>query len=116
MMRICALSLLVMLAACNTRSVEITSRPLQIQTAQVADPAAVQMAPITLRVVTPDSMDAFMAQLREQQGVTQTVFVAMSMRDYENLALNLGDLARYIEQQKAVITYYRQITAPVPNN
>jgi hypothetical protein len=30
------------------------------------------------------------------------------MRDYENLALNLADLRRYIEQQKEIIVYYEK--------
>jgi hypothetical protein len=31
------------------------------------------------------------------------------MQDYENLALNIADLKRYINQQKEIIVYYEKI-------
>jgi len=34
------------------------------------------------------------------------------MRDYENLALNIGDLKRYIGQQKEIIVYYEKAVTP----
>jgi hypothetical protein len=36
------------------------------------------------------------------------------MRDYENLALNIADLQRYIGQQKEVIVYYEKAVTPEP--
>ena len=33
-------------------------------------------------------------------------FVALSMKDYENLALNISDLRRFINQQDKIIVYY----------
>ena len=35
-------------------------------------------------------------------------FVALSMRDYENLALNIADLKRFLEQQNEIIVYYEK--------
>jgi len=32
----------------------------------------------------------------------------LSVPDYENLSLNIGELKRYIEQQKTIIIYYEQ--------
>jgi hypothetical protein len=34
------------------------------------------------------------------------------MRDYENLALNIGDLKRFIGQQKEIIVYYEKAVTP----
>ena len=36
------------------------------------------------------------------------VYFALSVPDYENLSLNIGELKRYIEQQKTIIVYYEQ--------
>ena len=36
------------------------------------------------------------------------------MRDYENLALNIGDLKRYIGQQKEIILYYEKAVTEEP--
>lgn len=38
-----------------------------------------------------------------------TAFVAFSVKDYENLSLNVSELKRYIEQQKKIIDYYKKI-------
>ena len=35
-------------------------------------------------------------------------FVALSMKDYENLVLNVADIKRYLEQQKEIIVYYEK--------
>ena len=48
-----------------------------------------------------------MIDFKEQYG--EVAFVALSMRDYENLALNIGDLKRYINQQKEIIVYLKAL-------
>lgn len=101
-----------MLAACGTPQLRVSSAPVQIAVTQAADPTPVQMMPVNLRVVTPDNLDAFLAEMRSSQSNNQFVIVTMQMRDYENLTLNLAELRRYMEQQQAVITFYRRMTAP----
>ena len=39
-------------------------------------------------------------------------YIAISVKDYENLALNFAELRRYIEQQKQIIIYYENALAP----
>lgn len=108
---ICLLGVL-LLTACGTPALTVRTQPVQIAITQAADPTPVQMMPVNLRVVTPDNLTDFLTQMREDQSNINFVFVAMQMRDYENLTLNLAELRRYIEQQQAVITYYRGQTAP----
>jgi hypothetical protein len=43
--------------------------------------------------------------------VDTSSFVALSIKDYENLRINLSDVLRYIQQQQAVIKYYEVMTA-----
>lgn len=44
--------------------------------------------------------------LNEIQRGNLYVFYAISVRDYEKLALNIDELKRYIKQQKEIIAYY----------
>jgi|TARA_Y100000033_G_scaffold20475_1_gene19274 hypothetical protein len=45
-------------------------------------------------------------EFTEENG--ELAFVALSMKDYENLALNVAELRRYINQQKNIIIYYEE--------
>ena len=54
--------------------------------------------------VTPENLEEFLQTFEEESGVT--VFFAISVPDYENMSLNVAELRRYINQQKAVILYY----------
>jgi hypothetical protein len=103
------------LGACSSKStIDISAKPIEIEIAKTADPAGVNMLPVTFKVVTKDTLDSFMAELSKNQNGTP-VFVAFTMKDYENLVLNFADLKRYIEQQQSVIIYYRNMTAPKTN-
>lgn len=42
-------------------------------------------------------------------------YIAISVKDYENLSLNFAELRRYIEQQKQIIVYYEDAVAPEEN-
>lgn len=56
-------------------------------------------------VVTEKNLEEFIKEFKLQNG-SELVFYAVNVRDYENMALNLADLRRYIEQQTAIIVYY----------
>jgi len=56
--------------------------------------------------VTPENMEEFLERFEEESGTT--VFFAMSVPDYENMSLNVAELRRYINQQKALIVYYEE--------
>jgi len=56
--------------------------------------------------VTPENMDEFLVRFEEESGTT--VFFALSVPDYENMSLNVAELRRYINQQKALIVYYEE--------
>lgn len=107
--------LFLMLAACESKSsIDISAKPIEIEIAKTADPNSVEMLPVKFKVVTKDTVDAFLLELSKSQTGTP-VFIAITTRDYENLALNLADLRRYIEQQQSIIVYYRHMTAPKGN-
>lgn len=51
--------------------------------------------------------------MRNSEG--QLAIIALTVRGYENLALNISELERYIRQQKQVIVYYEDAIKPTEN-
>ena len=76
-------------------------------------PKAVQLTDTKVYVVTKDNLDIFIKEFQDKHG--ELAFVALSMRDYENLALNVAELRRYINQQTQIIVYYEEAVSPDPN-
>ena len=60
--------------------------------------------------MTPDTYSAFKTRFEKENG--DLLFYAISVRDYETLALNMAELKRFLEQQKQVIIYYEKAVAP----
>ncbi len=67
-------------------------------------PKPVKLAKGELYVVTKDNYDEFVAEFEKKNG--SLVYIAISIKDYENLSINIAELRRYINQQKEVIVYY----------
>ena len=76
----------------------------KVQIPVVARPKPLQLVDTRVRVVTKDTLEQFLLDYEKQYG--QVAFVVLSMKDYENLALNIADLRRYINQQTEIIVYY----------
>jgi hypothetical protein len=79
----------------------------------VARPKPVQLIDTKVYVVNQDILDDFISEFKDTYG--DIAFVALSMRDYENLALNVAELRRYINQQTQIIVYYEDAVTPEPN-
>lgn len=69
-------------------------------------PEPVELSDVIWYVVTPDNLDSFLKQFEKDNG--QIVFIATTIRGYENMALNLQEIRRYILQQKEIILYYEK--------
>lgn len=72
----------------------------------VARPKPVQLNDVRVYVVNKEIYEEFVQEFTEENG--ELAFVALSMKDYENLALNIAELRRYINQQKNIIVYYEE--------
>ncbi len=72
----------------------------------VARPKPLQLNDTRVFVVTKDNYDEFVKEFKEVYG--ELAFVALSMRDYELLALNIAEIRRYLNQQKEIIVYYEK--------
>ena len=61
-------------------------------------------------VVNADNIDEFLGRIESDVG--EVVFIAITPKGYENLALGIADLRRYILQQNEIIVYYEQQVTP----
>ena len=69
------------------------------------------MNDIKIYVVSPDeNYEEFKAEFEAKNGADS--YIAISVKDYENLAKNFAELRRYIEQQKQIIVYYEDAVKP----
>ena len=76
-------------------------------------PKPVQLNDVRVYVVNERILDDFLVEFKQRHG--EVAFVALSMKDYENLALNIADLRRFINQQTQIIVYYEDAVTPDPN-
>ena len=91
--------------------------PLEIRTVEIERkiPTQNRPRPVSLNnlhfyVVTEDTFVAFKQSFVKQNG--DFLFYAISVRDYETLALNMAEIKRFIQQQKEIIVYYEKAVAP----
>ena len=75
-------------------------------------PKPVQMNDIKIYVVSPEeNFEEFKKEFEAKNGGDS--YIAISVKDYENLSKNFAELRRYIEQQKAIIVYYENAVKPL---
>ena len=89
------------------QTVEVQKRiPLQNQ------PKPIDMADVKFYVVTEENYEEFKKEFSNTND--SYVFYAVSVHDYENLALNFAEIFRYIKQQKEIIIYYEKAVTDKP--
>ena len=91
--------------------------PVEIKTVEVERkiptqkrPRHVKMNDVYFYVVTADTFENFKKRFKKENG--DLLFYALSVRDYENIALNMADIKRFIDQQQQIIVYYEKAVAP----
>ena len=92
-------------------------KQIEIKTVQVERviptqnrPRPINMNNIKFYVVTSENFEDFKQRYEEDNGTF--LFYALSVRDYETLAINMAEIKRYIEQQKQIIIYYEKAVKP----
>ena len=86
---------------------ELVNRNIPI----VPHPKKVQLNDVKIYVVSPEvNYDEFMEEFTKKNGADS--YVAISVKDYENLSKNFIELKRYIDQQKKIILYYEEAVKP----
>ena len=72
----------------------------------VARPKPLQLNDTRVFVVTDGNYEDFIIEFEKTYG--EIAYVALSMKDYENLALNIAELRRFLQQQDKIILYYEK--------
>lgn len=75
-------------------------------------PKLVNFPPVDWFVITEENLEEKIAEINSKTG--NTVLFAITPKGYENLALGLADLRRYIKDQQAIIGYYESALTPEP--
>ena len=90
--------------------IQTVTKTERIEVPIIQRPKAVQLNDVKIYVVTPENVEEFIADYKAKNGTD--AYIAISVKDYENLSLNIAELRRYIEQQKEVIVYYEEAVKP----
>ena len=103
------LLLLIISSGCSLipPQVEVQTKFVEKQIPIQGHPKGLTMYPLQFYAVTEANFEEFKAKFEKENGGS-LVYFAMSVPDYENLSMNMGELKRYIEQQKTIIIYYEQ--------
>ena len=91
--------------------------PVEIKTVEVERkiptqnrPRPVRLGDVHFYVVTEENYVSFKERFKKENG--DLLFYALSVRDYETIALNMAELKRFIDQQQQVIIYYEGAEKP----
>lgn len=86
--------------------IKVVTKVEKVKIPTVTRPKPLQLSDTRVFVVTKDNYEEFVKEFTDAYG--DLAFVALSMKDYENLALNVADIKRYLEQQNEIIVYYEK--------
>ena len=75
-------------------------------------PKPIDMTDVKFYVVTEENYEEFKEKFMKTNN--DCVFYVVSVHDYENLALNMSELFRYIKQQKEIVIYYEEAVKVKP--
>ena len=110
--------LILMLTGCLGRKREpiVVTQPQIIQqnVPIQARPKQLQLTDVRWYVVSETNLDEFLANFKEEEGLL--AFMAISAQGYENLAMTIADMRRYILQQKDIILYYEEALDNAPDD
>jgi hypothetical protein len=81
---------------------EYISKKIPIQ----EPPKQVSMPNVDWYVVNQDNLDEFIGRVKADSGAV--AFMAITPKGYENLSIGIGELRRYLLQQKEIIAYYEK--------
>ncbi len=96
---------LLFLAACGgDKNVKIKAEPVDPIVIHPNLPAQLSMRKVEWTVFNREKLEKLLADFPNQE----IVFFALSAKGYENLSLNMGEVIRYLKEQKNVIIYYRE--------
>ena len=70
-------------------------------------PMEVQMDPVDWEILTPDSIQLYLDNLKKGEA-PRRAFYSLSSKEYENLSMDMADITRYITEILGIIRFYRE--------
>ena len=70
-------------------------------------PMEVQMDPVDWEILTPDSMQLYLDNLKSGEA-PKRAFYSLSSKEYEHLRMDMADITRYIIEILGIIRFYRE--------
>ena len=111
------LLILLLVSSCSNFRAEkeiVTVEKIIKQTIALATkPNPVIMKNSDVIVITEDNLDEVIEKVKALQG-GQFVVYGLDLKSFENLAINMEQIKRYIEQQNEVILYYEKAVREEP--
>jgi len=109
--------LLVFLTGCSSNPlVRIVEKPIYVNRAAPILPIVqpIEQQPIHWIIITEDNLDDVLKKMETEN--KRVVFFAMTPEDYEILTMNAAEVRRYIQQQNAVLSAYKEYAdmPPIP--
>jgi hypothetical protein len=103
------LASLLLLSGCFHATIPAQTDTLELTYIHPSAPAEMTLREVKWRVFNREEL---LKYLEENKDVEIALF-AIETKDYENLALNMQEIIRYVREQKEIIIYYRE-TLPDP--
>lgn len=75
-------------------------------------PKAVEFPPVDWFVITEENLEDKIKEINSKTG--NTVMFVITPKGYENLALGIAELRRYVKDQQAIIAYYEDALTDEP--
>ena len=69
-------------------------------------PMEVQMDPVDWEILTPDSIQLYLDNLKKGEA-PRRAFYSLSSKEYENLSMDMAVITRYITEILGIIRFYR---------
>jgi hypothetical protein len=99
-------SLFLLTACASDEKIIVQTDIIQTEIPTQARPKGVSLSNVKFYVVTKENLNEFLKNFEKEN--SDIVFYAISVKDYEKMALNIADLRRYINQQDKLILYYEK--------
>lgn len=75
-----------------------------------ARPKGVDFPPVDWYIITEQNLEEKLAEIEASTG--NVVLFVITPKGYENLAMGIAELRRYVKDQQAIIGYYEEALVP----
>ena len=110
------LSLAVVASSCSmmgdrVKPVSVTTIAKQQPMYHPPLPMEVQMDPVDWEILTPDSLQLYLDNLKKGEA-PRRAFYSLSSKEYEHLSMDMADITRYITEILGIVRFYRDYDKP----